>query len=1321
MVIYIEIDISEYFGNEIRETGTLFVALLSSDPTVIEIPVIHFRVYFEKEVESMILEKNLSDIFSVVQNEPQDVWLSFLPDGDTEHILLPSFSCFIEESSCFTMTTRLFIPHCDDLDSKCLDIYAEWVQATDDSRDYNCGIASIDTVVEPLFDQCLVAPIITSVSGSMSISLEESVTLYCVASGVPSATVQWATVTDSGEYVPVTAPSTAQSVYEIMDFSETTYVCQVGNIADTEQSENVIISVEDGSCTNYYAATRSFFQSMPECYNMTMTFIPPTSQRGGSLYINNFVQGSVLYSVSFPSSNIVIGRGLEFGEGSFSSRVTVYEDVITSIEITILNLNTGVTIYAETFDGIIITPEPDIFQIDLTFDQPIKINSTSTYEIELSIRSEPDVGLSNEAISVNGFTCEKSSPECLQFLSDWNRLVLDQVGAGCSRTDVEFPSLKLCFGEFFEDPEVVRHPESQAAEVGMAAILECNIENVEFYEWFKNGGRIASGADGPVYNVQLDQGQNQGDYSCFGYRSQDRKDAKSNSATVLISGLATFRALARFNIPFEDDYADRESLAFKNFTDALEATLSASLPQSFEFFVTSLESGSVIANMDLYFNQAQNATTYSSMINDSLTTLEGYETDPESVVVTSISSCVGEDIVIDGTLYTFEDAPLGVTADSLQDCPLYSDQGKTVSLATRYCGGDFVSGALWESIVITDCYIGTTSMQIQMIDEIEVTEENGGDVAEALAEVTSNTEDLDEEAVDTIADILEDIVDLEMPDEMITLNVVEVVDNIIDSNILDSSMRETASSFVTSLERQLATVAAAGMNFTSVQPHVGVVTLAVSPESLVNGLAYVAFSDGDSLKDAFEPDDVKTYYEKTFPFEMVGASIALPPEIVSLSQEQTGEDEIRVYFTVYQNSSLFISNSLGNASGEGFTRQVGSQIISATIEAVKIDGLLTPIKAAFLPRFETANNTECVFWDFSLDNGIGDWSSEGCELDGTTDDRVVCLCDHLTNFAILVDYYEPKDSAFHDALTIISLIGCIVSIVCLAVTIATYLYFKQFRSKRPQKILINLSLSLLLLYLVFAIGIEQTGSRNGCIAVAALIHYFGLASIFWMSIEAVNMYLMFVKVFYDDIEHFMLKVCLAGYGFPLVIVAVCLGVDVDHYANENYCFIPSGNVRNYGFILIIGILLLFNVVVFILVMRTLTCGRKIAKTVDQTKREIVMKRLQNAIAVSVLLGLTWVFGFLAIDADSTSRDAFQLLFCIFNSLQGLFIFLLFCVRQKDIRDAWKTCCKESDRAKRAKYATDTSNSKGKVKDQSIPLTGDSTHSTNTASKNIENV
>jgi len=95
--------------------------------------------------------------------------------------------------------------------------------------------------------------------------------------------------------------------------------------------------------------------------------------------------------------------------------------------------------------------------------------------------------------------------------------------------------------------------------------------------------------------------------------------------------------------------------------------------------------------------------------------------------------------------------------------------------------------------------------------------------------------------------------------------------------------------------------------------------------------------------------------------------------------------------------------------------------------------------------------------------------------------------------------------------------------------------------------------------------------------------------------------------------------------------------------------------------------LLFNVIIFILVIRQLTCkAGKIKGSSKASKRNKVMKRLQNAAAISVLLGLTWVFGLLSV--FESSNFIFQVLFCVFNSLQGFFIFVLFVIRQDTIRE-----------------------------------------------------
>ncbi len=67
---------------------------------------------------------------------------------------------------------------------------------------------------------------------------------------------------------------------------------------------------------------------------------------------------------------------------------------------------------------------------------------------------------------------------------------------------------------------------------------------------------------------------------------------------------------------------------------------------------------------------------------------------------------------------------------------------------------------------------------------------------------------------------------------------------------------------------------------------------------------------------------------------------------------------------------------------------------------------------------------------------------------------------------------------------------------------------------------------------------------------------------------------------------------------------------------------------------------------------------------QKTDASEISKRLLNVFAVSTLFGVTWVFGFLAIEE---AQMAFQLLFCICNSFQGVLIFILFCYAQKDVR------------------------------------------------------
>ena len=101
--------------------------------------------------------------------------------------------------------------------------------------------------------------------------------------------------------------------------------------------------------------------------------------------------------------------------------------------------------------------------------------------------------------------------------------------------------------------------------------------------------------------------------------------------------------------------------------------------------------------------------------------------------------------------------------------------------------------------------------------------------------------------------------------------------------------------------------------------------------------------------------------------------------------------------------------------------------------------------------------------------------------------------------------------------------------------------------------------------------------------------------------------------------------------------------------------------------------MVFNVVIFACVIVVLI--RYVKGTAAQ-KNESVSKgtvlRLMGSISgVMFLFGLTWLFAILTFSSTTHFREAFQALFTFFNSLQGFFIFLFFCVFNKEVIELWK--------------------------------------------------
>ena len=76
-------------------------------------------------------------------------------------------------------------------------------------------------------------------------------------------------------------------------------------------------------------------------------------------------------------------------------------------------------------------------------------------------------------------------------------------------------------------------------------------------------------------------------------------------------------------------------------------------------------------------------------------------------------------------------------------------------------------------------------------------------------------------------------------------------------------------------------------------------------------------------------------------------------------------------------------------------------------------------------------------------DGMGAWSTKGCKGKGFHNQLFKCSCNHMTNFAILLDVTsEPLSQSETKSLSIITYIGCTISLVSLVITVLTYLCFR---------------------------------------------------------------------------------------------------------------------------------------------------------------------------------------------------------------------------------------------------------------------------------------
>ncbi|XP_039532665.1 adhesion G-protein coupled receptor G2 isoform X2 [Pimephales promelas] len=410
-------------------------------------------------------------------------------------------------------------------------------------------------------------------------------------------------------------------------------------------------------------------------------------------------------------------------------------------------------------------------------------------------------------------------------------------------------------------------------------------------------------------------------------------------------------------------------------------------------------------------------------------------------------------------------------------------------------------------------------------------------------------------------------------------------------------------------------------------------------------------------------------------------SVTLPASLTQNLTEDQKQLASRVQFNFFQKNTFFQDKSLGE-------RKLNSGILGCSVANLSISGLQNDVLITLrnTKPIPTGYKASCVFWDFTFNGSSAGWNSSGCRVLNSSDEETQCACNHLTSFGILLDISRTPPSPEHlIILTYITNIGCGISAIFLSITLLTYLAFSKLRKDIPSKILIQLCLALLLLNLVFLLDgwlALYPDALGLCISTAFFLHYFLLASFTWMALEAVHMYLAIVKVFNTYISRFMLKIGFVGWGIPLIIVIIVIAVNKDNYGlvtygkyvdgeTDDFCWIKNDVVFYVAVVLYFCLVFLLNFTMFIVVMIQLCRIKKQNPHNAQTRSG--WQEVRSVAGLSVLLGLTWAFAFFAWGPVNL---AFMYLFAIFNTLQGLFIFVFHCAMKENVRRQWRTylCC-----------------------------------------------
>ncbi|NXY37670.1 AGRF5 protein, partial [Pomatorhinus ruficollis] len=380
--------------------------------------------------------------------------------------------------------------------------------------------------------------------------------------------------------------------------------------------------------------------------------------------------------------------------------------------------------------------------------------------------------------------------------------------------------------------------------------------------------------------------------------------------------------------------------------------------------------------------------------------------------------------------------------------------------------------------------------------------------------------------------------------------------------------------------------------------------------------------------------------------------------------------------TLTQNSTVVsvMYSRLGHVLPQSTLGYVNGLLITTTLSSNRSQKF--DVNMTFAKNDSSLKMPKCVFWNFTLNSHRGDWDTRGC-TPTELGNYVLCSCNHLTSFSILMSpdgsselIFEPYISYIGLAISIVSLVVCIIieSLVWKYVTNNTTSYMRHV-------CILNIATSLLIADVWFIVTASITDqnqqmSRDICIMATFFIHFFYLCVFFWMLSLGLILFYRLVFILHNTSKTAQKAVafCL-GYVCPFVIAVTTIAVTLpkNSYTRKNVCWLNWNDSKALlAFVIpaliIVATNLFIAAVVIIKILRPTIGDRSSGQ-----ERKSLFQIGKSVAILTPLLGLTWGFGLATFIQES--HRAFHILFSLLNVLQGLFILVFGTLWDKKIQEA----------------------------------------------------